>query len=216
MTDRLVSSATSPAGFWRDLPARLGRAGLFRTRLVALVCLATAACASSGASQVKADMAVMKQEGGPEKLIDRGKAFAAINDTTRAEQYFAAAIASGGDERIGVPLLLTVCAQDGRYRAAIQYAEGYLKGHPGDVRVRFVLGTLYAAVNEPTLARAALTVVVEARPEEADAHFALAVLLRDSEHDFAGADREFREYIRLKPRGAHAEEAQASLLKSIP
>ena len=72
------------------------------------------------------------------KLIDRGKAFAEINDTTRAEQYFAAAIAAGADERQVIPLLLTVCAQDGRYRVAIQYAEAYLKGHPKDLRVRFV------------------------------------------------------------------------------
>jgi tetratricopeptide (TPR) repeat protein len=186
--------------------------------LVPLACLVAAfpGCVATPAAQVKADMAVMKKEGGPDKLIDRGKAFAAVGDTTRAEQYFAAAINSGGEERVVVPLLLSVCAQDGRYRVAIQYAETYLKGHPGDIRVRFVLGTLYAAVNEADHAREALGVVVDARPEDADAHFALGVLLRDSDHDLAGADRQFREYIRLKPRGAHAEEAQASLLKSTP
>jgi tetratricopeptide (TPR) repeat protein len=170
----------------------------------------------SPAAQVKADMAVMKQEGGAAKLLDRGKAFAAVGDTTRAEQYFAAAMSSGADERVAVPLLLTVCAQDGRYRVAIQYAEAYLKSHPSDLRVRFVLGTLYSAVNEPEAAREALGVVVDAKPEDADAHFALGVLLRDSDHDYAGADRQFREYIRLKPRGSHAEEAQASLLKGVP
>jgi len=65
-------------------------------------------------------------------------------------------------------------------------------------------------------ARRALSLVVDARPEDADAHFALGVLLRDADHDYAGADRQFREYIRLKPRGSHAEEAEASLLKSVP
>jgi tetratricopeptide (TPR) repeat protein len=184
--------------------------------LGALAWSTLAGCVTTPAAQVKADMAVMKQEGGPDKLIDRGNAFAAVGDTTRAEQYYAAAITSGADERKVMPLLLTVCAQDGRYRVAIQYAEGYLKGHPSDLRVRFVLGTLYAAVNEPDLARVALGVVVDARPEDADAHFALGVVLRDSDHDYAGADRQFREYIRLKPRGSHAEEAQASLLKSVP
>jgi tetratricopeptide (TPR) repeat protein len=175
-----------------------------------------AACVTTPAAQVKADRAVLKQEGGPDKLLDRGKAFAAVGDTTRAEQYFAAAISSGADERVVIPFLLTVCAQDGRYRVAIQYAENYLKSHPRDLRVRFVLGTLYAAVNEPDAARQALGTVVDARPEDADAHFALGVLLRDNDHDYAGADRQFREYIRLSPRGTHAEEAQASLLKSVP
>lgn len=173
-------------------------------------------CVTTPAAKVKADMAVMRQEGGAAKLLDRGKAFAAVGDATRAEQYFAASITSGADERVVIPLLLTVCAQDGRYRVAIQYAEAYLKTHPGDLRVRFVLGTLYSAVNEPNPAREALSTVVDARPEDAEAHFALGVLLRDSDHDYAGADQQFREYIRLKPRGSHAEEAQASLLKSVP
>jgi len=181
-----------------------------------VVATVLAGCVTTPAAKVKADMAVMKQEGGAAKLLDRGKAFAAVGDTTRAEQYFAAAMTSGADEHVVVPLLLTVCAQDGRYRAAIQYAETYLKSHPGDLRVRFVLGTLYSAVNEPIPAREALNTVVDARPEDADAHFALGVLLRDSDHDYAGADQQFREYIRLKPRGSHAEEAQASLLKSVP
>jgi tetratricopeptide (TPR) repeat protein len=175
-----------------------------------------AGCVTTPASRVKADMAVMKQQGGYAILLDRGKAFANVGDTTRAEQYFAAAITSGADERIVVPLLLTVCAQDGRYRVAIQYAENYLKSHPGDLRVRFVLGTLYSAVNETQPAREALSTVVDARPEDAEAHFALGVLLRDGDHDYAGADQQFREYIRLKPLGSHAEEAQASLLKSVP
>jgi Flp pilus assembly protein TadD len=125
-------------------------------------------------------------------------------------------MSSGADERLVVPLLLMVCARDGRYRVAIQYAEAYLKDHPGDLRVRFVLGTLYLAVDESDRARDALRTVVDARPEDADAHFALGVLLRDTDHDYAGADLQFREYIRLKPRGPHAEEAQASLLKSVP
>jgi Flp pilus assembly protein TadD len=191
--------------------------GAHRVLLYALpLALVALGCVPTAEQQVHSDMAVMKKEGGPDKLIDRGKAFAEINDTTRAEQYFAAAIAAGADERQVIPLLLTVCAQDGRYRVAIQYAEAYLKGHPKDLRVRFVLGTLYSAVNEPELARTALTTVVDGHPEDADAHFALGVVLRDSEHDPRGADKEFREYIRLKPRGPHAEEADASLLKSVP
>jgi tetratricopeptide (TPR) repeat protein len=201
--------------------SRAAIAGADRARFALLAACAAVAggatsCAPTAADHVKAEMAVMKQEGKADKLIDRGKAFAAVGDTTRAEQYFAAAISSGADERVVVPLLLTVCARDGRYRVAIQYAEGYLKEHPADLRVRFVLGTLYAAVGEPDAAREALRVVVDARPEDADAHFALGVLLRDSDHDYAGADQQFREYIRLKPRGSHAEEAQASLFKSVP
>ena len=55
-----------------------------------------------------------------------------------------------------------------------------------------------------------------ARPDDAKAHYALAILARDSENDVVGADRHFREYLRIEPNGAHAEEARASLLRRMP
>jgi tetratricopeptide (TPR) repeat protein len=168
------------------------------------------------AADVKARMATMKKEDTHDKLLDRGKAFASMGDTTRAEQYYAAAMAQGGNEAIIEPLLLSVCIADGRYRVAIQYAEEYLKKHPNDLRVRFLLGTVYEAVGDSPGARSNLQAVVEAHPEDPDAHYALAILARDGDHDPISADQHFREYLRLNPRGPHAEEAQASLLKSVP
>jgi tetratricopeptide (TPR) repeat protein len=176
------------------------------------------ACAPTpgSAADVKARMATMKQEDTHDKLLDRGKAFASMGDTTRAEQYYAAAIAQGGNEPAIEPLLLSVCIADGRYRVAIEYAEQYLKTHPNDLRVRFVLGTVYEAVGDSASARLNLQTVVDAHPEDPDAHYAIAILFRDGDHDPVSADPHFREYLRLKPRGPHAEEAQASLLKSVP
>jgi Tfp pilus assembly protein PilF len=174
------------------------------------------ACNPTPGATVQARMATMKEEETVDKLVDRGKAFAAIGDTTRAEQYFAAALAQGKNEASIEPLLLSVCIADGRYRVAIEYGEQYLKKHPNDVRVRFVLGTIYLAVGDASAARSTLESVIEAKPDDADVHYALAVLLRDSEHDPVAADPHFREYLRLSPRGAHAEEAQASLVKSVP
>lgn len=176
------------------------------------------ACAPTpgSAADVKARVATMKSEDTHDKLLDRGKAFANIGDSTRAEQYYAAAIAEGGNEAVIEPLLLSVCITDGRYRAAIEYAEQYLKRHPNDLRVRFVLGTVYEAVGDSLSARSNLQAVVDAHPEDPDAHYALAILFRDGDHDPVSADSHFREYLRLNPRGPHAEEAQASLLKSVP
>ncbi len=172
-------------------------------------------CASTPGSTVKARMETINKEDTPEKLLDRGKAFASMGDATRAEEYFAAAIAKGGNEERIEPLLLSVCATNGRYRVAIEYAEQYLAKHPSDVRVRFLLGALYEAVGDGAAARSNLELVLDARPDDADAHYALAVLLRDQERDPVAADPHFREYLRLSPRGPHAEEAQASLLKSV-
>lgn len=180
-----------------------------------LASLAGCGSAPSGA-QAKANLKTFKKEQNPERLYEYGKAFAEVGDLTRAEQYLAAAAAAGGDSKKIFPILIRVCIQDGRYRVAIRYAEEYLHEHPGDFRSRFVLATLYAAVGDAEMARKNLDEVLERSPEDAEAHFALAVLMRDTQDDPLGADHHFREYLRLQPGGSHAEEAQSSLLKSVP
>lgn len=161
-------------------------------------------------------MATFRKEATTENLVDRGRAFAAVGDTTRAEEYLAAALDQGANPKEVLPLLLQVCVQTGRYRSAIQHAENHLRKHPEDVRTRFVLGTIYAAIGETKDAKAALETVVASRPDEPSAHYALAVLARDNENDVVSADRHFREYLRIEPQGSHAEEARASLLKRMP
>ncbi|WP_394822896.1 tetratricopeptide repeat protein [Pendulispora albinea] len=163
----------------------------------------------------KSNIRAFTKEQNPDRLVEYGKAYANVGDLTRAEQYFAAAINSGGDERKILPMLLRVCIQDGRFQVGIKYAEEHLKQHPADHRSRFLLATLYMGVGDVISARGNLEKVLSARPDDAEAHYAMAVLMRDSHEDPLGADHHFREYLRLQPGGSHAEEAQASLLKSV-
>jgi len=114
-----------------------------------------------------------------------------------------------------LPLLLRVCAEERRYRAAIDYAEPQLKKHPDDFRLRFVVASFYTTIGETATARDELERIAKDRPEFAPAHFALGVILRDEAGDVISADGHFREYLRLSPRGAHADEARASLLKLV-
>jgi len=165
--------------------------------------------------EAKTNILTFKKEQNPDRLFEYGKAFASTGDLTRAEEYFAAAEAQGGDERKIFPLLLRVCIQDGRYQSAIKYAEEHLREHPADFRSRFLLATLYLAVGNGTAARGHLEKVLNDSPDDAEAHYAMAVLMRDSHEDPVGADHHFREYLRLQPGGSHAEEAQSSLLKSV-
>jgi len=172
-------------------------------------------CGSAATQQLQADVHTFQNEQAPAKLTARGRAFASIGDTTRAREYFDAALEAGGDERELTPLLLTVCVRDGRYRLAIDYAEQYLRKHPEDLRMRFVLGTLRAGVGEPTLAEAAFLKVLQKNPEHSEAEYALAVLLRDQRNDLLGADSHFRAYLKLRPDGEHSEEAKSSLLQVV-
>lgn len=158
----------------------------------------------------------MKKNEQPAKLIEEGRAFAAIGDTTRAEQYFSAAITNGADESAIIPLIVKVCVRDGRYELAIERTSRYTQKHPNDVRVRYLLGTLYGAIGDSGRARNELEFVVNAKPNDPEPHWALAKILHDEGKDLVLADGQFREYLRLAPTGAHADEARASLLQEGP
>lgn len=181
-----------------------------------LAALSAAACAPMPGARVEANVKTAKAEQTPDKLLERGRAFAAVGDYTRAEQYLAAALEQGAEPRVALPSLLKVCVAEKRYRVAIDYAEPVLQKHPGDHHLRFVVGSLYATIGQSRIAREHLEIIAREEPDYADVHYALALILRNDEADLQGADHHFREYLRLMPAGPHAEEARGSLLKTIP
>lgn len=172
-------------------------------------------CAPKQGEKMVAQMKTVEREEAPDKLLARGRAFASVGDHARAEQYFAAAIDHGADPAVALPLLLRACVEEKRYRAAIDYAEPQLKKRPGDHRLRFLVASFYATIGETNAARAELERVVQQAPDFAPVHFALALILRDDVGDVVTADLHFREYLRLEPRGSHADEARGSLLKMV-
>jgi len=184
---------------------------------VAIVCglALPTSCASRPKTKIERDIETMHSESTADKLVARGRAFAQVGDMTRAEQYFASALERGADPNRVLPLLLDVCVSEGRYRVALDYAEPHLRKHPANYRLRFVVASLYATIGDSATAIEQLQQVAQAQPQHADAHYALARLLRDEEGDIVGADQHFREYLRLQPGGPHADEARASLLKSV-
>lgn len=175
-----------------------------------------AACGPPPAARVEQNVETVQKERKPDKLVARGMAFARMGDLTRAEQYLTAALEEGADPNEVLPVLMRICVKSGRYRVAIEHAQNELKARPHNVPLRFLLGSLYQAVGNTAAAREQLEQVVATEPEHADAHYALAVIARDAEGDLVRADRHFREYLRLRPDGPHAEEARNSLLRSVP
>jgi tetratricopeptide (TPR) repeat protein len=175
----------------------------------------SASCAPR-TSRVEAQMETLKEEHAPDKLMARGRAFASIGDYTRAEQYISAAMQAGADEAVALPILLRVCVQQQRYRAALSHAQPRLEKRPEDFRLRFVVGSLYATIGDRTMAWEHLMQVSQEQPDFAEVHFALGMLWLSGESDPVSADEHFREYLRLEPEGEHASEARSHLLRATP
>lgn len=183
---------------------------------MATLVLATAGCAHQTGTEIQGQLETVQKEQSWQRLYERGKAFAAVGDHTRAEQYLSASLDTGGDSKKILPLLMAVCVEAKKYRVAIEYGESYLKKRPDDSKLRHLLGTLYLALDEVSEARRHFEEVLRRSPEEAETHYALAVLFRDNEHDLRKADLHFRAYVRIQPNGAYAQEAKASMLKDVP
>jgi tetratricopeptide (TPR) repeat protein len=175
-----------------------------------------AGCAPNAGAEMRSRIQVMERAREPAEALRKAEAYASIGDLTRAEQYLRLAISGGADEREVMPLLVQVCVRDQRYLDAVQHVEGYLKHHPDDHRLRFVLASLEAAVGNHERAHAEYEKVLTQEANNAEVHYALAVVLRDNLASFAQADQHFREYLRLRPSGDHAEEARAALLEVVP
>ncbi|MBX3204925.1 MAG: tetratricopeptide repeat protein [Labilithrix sp.] len=193
----------------------MSRSGKYWGSVAALVVLAAVAGCAPAESKLDRGLETMRRESTPTELSARGEAFAALGDMTRAEQYFVAALKAGGEPGALVRRLVAVCVADGRYPVAIEYAEDYLRNHPRDVDVRYVTGTLRAALGDASGAKEELRAVLAAKPNLADAHYALAQIAR-TEGDVMGADAAFRQYLRLEPAGRHAEAARENLMQTVP
>jgi len=175
-----------------------------------------AACAPSRGERVARDISIVAAERKPDTLLARGLAFAQIGDLTRAEQYLVSALDAGAPAEVVLPKLIDVCIASSHYRAAIEYAAPELQRNPDNASLRFVVAELDASTGDTAAARRELDIVTQAQPLEPAPRFAYARLLRDVIGDPVAADRQFRAYLSLQPNGEHANEARASLLKTVP
>jgi tetratricopeptide (TPR) repeat protein len=173
-------------------------------------------CMRTEGAELRDGMKVVARERDPKRLQRSAQAFAALGDFARAAQYDLAALEQGADERTIVPELVDFYVHDKQYRAAVFECQKYLRKHPQETTLRFLLANLVAALGEPVVARKELERVLREEPANANAHYALAVILRDDGSDLSSADEHFREYLKLSPGGSHADEARGSLLQRMP
>lgn len=178
------------------------------TRLFAIVVLAMllAAC---GAQERQALVPASTGQERPDELFQAGRDAAARGDTVRAEQYLSAAIERGYNRAKALPLLLRVCLSSSRLRAALTHAEPYLRDHPEDDGLRYVVAIIHMGLGKTDEARLDLIELLRHDDQNADAHLLLGIL--ESRSDAVAARDHFRTYLELAPHGEHAGEARSRL-----
>lgn len=144
------------------------------------------------------------------ELFRRGRAAAERGDTVRAEQYLSMAIEHGYSEQKVLPIMLRVCLSSSRLRAALNHAEPYLREHPNDQGLRYLVATIHLGLGQLDEARFELRHVLRVDPNHAKAHYLLGVL--ESGNDTEQALEHFRRYLELVPTGAHALEVKSRMM----
>ncbi|HVW29689.1 MAG TPA: hypothetical protein VHC69_30205 [Polyangiaceae bacterium] len=185
------------------------------SRIFSSAAVAALFCTMACGSSLEKERAMQKTEESADELTKKGEAAAAAGDMTRAEQYLVAALRAGGQEKLLVQRLLFVCIADQRYPVALEYAEQYLHRHPLDTDLQFAAASLHAAIGDDSGAEERLWIVVRARPSWAEAHYALATVLRE-EGVTGSADEHDLAYLRLNPNGPLAETARARVSRGAP
>ena len=186
----------------------------FGSILLTLPAIAGACAPSSGGAMREAARSVERQED-PDKLVLRGEAWASVGEPGRAAQYFELAVVHGASEERIFPHLLVMLIRDKQYQAATIAAENHLRLRPADLRARLVVAGLYASLGNFVSARKEYETILRRDPDNVDAHYSLAVILREEQNEPLLGDQHFREYLRLLPDGPHAEQARGLLLESV-
>jgi tetratricopeptide (TPR) repeat protein len=176
--------------------------GLFLAALILPACGASAVPAPTDAS-------VEASNRNAAELYHRGEQAAEQGDTVRAEQYLSMALDRGFDEKKVLPIMLRVCLSSSRLRAALNHAEPYLREHPNDKGLRYLVATIYLSLGQLDDARIELNHLLRLDAKNADAYYLLGVLESGSNAQQAPAP--FRKYLELAPQGERAVEVRSRL-----
>jgi tetratricopeptide (TPR) repeat protein len=143
------------------------------------------------------------------ELFRQGEEAANRGDTVRAEQYLSMAIERGYSEKKVLPIMLRVCLSSSRLRAALNHAEPYLRAHPNDQDLRYLVATIHLGLGQLDEVRFELNHILRIDPNHPKAHYLLGVL--ESAINSEQATAHFRRYLEVAPTGEHAIEVKSRL-----
>ena len=202
-----IGSTRSP----EESPSRRARRPSLRLDLLFAGCLAVPIGCQPPAFSQGPDLQAELSTVSDDDLLFLAASHARSGDMLRAEQYLSAARQRGHDEAAVAYWLVRVCVAASRYQSALAHATRYLRDHPSDWSLRFVVATIHEALGDPARAQSELEQIVRAEPSMPLPHYRLAMLYRDRWTDQERARGHFHEYLRLAPDGPHAAEVRSAL-----
>ena len=143
--------------------------------------------------------------------MSRARTALDAGDSVRSEQYALLALRQGHSEHEVIMPLVRACLASSRLRAALLYAEPYLRKHPQHVGLRYLVAAIELALGHPERARRELQRVSARRPELPEPYYLDGVIARDAFGDAPAARAQFQRYLAREPDGAHAAEVSAWL-----
>lgn len=150
-----------------------------------------------------------------QQLYDHGVGLAQRGDHVRGEQYITAAMEKGYPQAEALPMLLRICVASSRYASALHYAEPYLRDHPDDWRLRYLVATIHLGLGHPRQARQELERVINTAPDAPVPYYTLGMLHTESGEIATGRPL-LERYLELAPQGSHAPEVRATLADPNP
>lgn len=86
-------------------------------------------------------------------LLEKGREYAALGQSVRAEQYFLAAARSGANSATVFELIIETCVASGRLGSALRHVEDFLRKNPDDPRLIQLAASLNEALGHDEAAR---------------------------------------------------------------
>ncbi len=182
-----------------------------KSSLLAPTLFAALVACQSPAQRADAPAASLMSEVTAKSLFDRGLVAHRNGDSTRAEQYLAAALEKGYPAHEALPILVAACLQSERFDTALYYSRAHLTRNPNNASLRYLVASLHFAVGQDDRAQTQLEQVIDEAPQLAEAHFLLGLLAHERLRDPRLARRALNKYLALAPHGAHSAEAKSML-----
>jgi hypothetical protein len=84
-----------------------------------------------------------------------------------------------------LPLLLDACLKSSHLRAALNHAEPYLRQHPENDALRYLVANIHVSLGQVMLAKRELGLLLQRHLENADAHYLMGIIESSTDLDLA-------------------------------